>query len=385
MTASFFSHNLIHIMKKVFTLVSILSSLTVLSQTTVTFNYTGSVQTFTVPPCVNALTIDVQGAQGGSISNLSQSPNTAAGGKGGRVQGTLAVTPGQVLQIYVGQQGASCSATLSCTTNAGGFNGGGNGIGGYNSYNYNAAGGGGASDIRFAPYTLNDRAVTAGGGGGPGCSGCTGAGLDGGDGGGLTAADGANSSCFTGCQNGKGGTQSAGGAQGVWACGCGNAGMGTLGFGGKGNDSASSCSGGVTCGCGGGGGGGYYGGGGGSNGPGGGGSSYTSGTVTGVTHTPGFKTGDGVVTITYTPCTGIIGTNNMTEFNAYPDPFENFVNVTTETSSEICLFSILGNEIYAEKFPYGTNRIDTSRLPAGIYFLQVRTAAGTGTKKIVKH
>ena len=81
------------------------------AQSTQTFNYTGSVQTFTVPACVTSLTVDVSGAKGG-----------ASGGNGGRVQGAMSVTPGEVLNIYVGGMGGA-----HVTNSAGGYNGGGTG------------------------------------------------------------------------------------------------------------------------------------------------------------------------------------------------------------------------------------------------------------------
>ena len=264
-----------------------------IAQTTVTFNYTGSVQTFTVPSCVTSLTIDVRGAQGGTVTNATVSPNSAPGGSGGRVQAVIPVTPGQVLQINVGGQGMSDGATLSCVTATGGFNGGGTGYGGYNSYNYNAGGGGGASDIRVSPYSLSDRIIVGGGGGGSGVTGCLGSAVAGGAGGGTSGANGVGGACASGADYGQGGTQIGGGAGGTY---WGATGSGALGSGGAG---ASCCS--VTCGSGGGGGGGYYGGGGGSDAGGGGGSNYAYGSATSVTHTQGFQTGNGQVVITYTP------------------------------------------------------------------------------------
>ena len=65
---------------------------------TVTFNYTGSVQSYTVPPGVSNVTIDASGAQGGGS-------NGGAGGLGAQMTGTFAVTPGEVLSVVVGQQG----------------------------------------------------------------------------------------------------------------------------------------------------------------------------------------------------------------------------------------------------------------------------------------
>jgi hypothetical protein len=63
-----------------------------------TFTYSGSIQTFTVPVGVFSLTVDARGAQGGSSSGQP-------GGLGARMLGVVSVTPGQSIQILVGQQG----------------------------------------------------------------------------------------------------------------------------------------------------------------------------------------------------------------------------------------------------------------------------------------
>lgn len=76
--------------------------------TTINFNYTGSAQIWVVPNCVYNITVVVKGAKGGG----------SAGGLGANVTATLAVTPGQILQINVGGTG---------TVPAPGWNGGGNG------------------------------------------------------------------------------------------------------------------------------------------------------------------------------------------------------------------------------------------------------------------
>jgi len=79
------------------------------SSGTITFSYTGAQQTFVVPPCVSAINVDVYGAQGGA--NWINNDNF-----GGRTQGTIAVTPGETLYVYVGQQPNGIT---------GGWNGGG--------------------------------------------------------------------------------------------------------------------------------------------------------------------------------------------------------------------------------------------------------------------
>ena len=292
------------------------------SQTT-TFNYTGGVQTYTVPACATAITVDVRGAEGGTVTNLTIAPKTAAGGLGGRAQASIPVAGGTILDIYVGGVGQSDGLTLSCQVSAGGYNGGAPGYGGYNSYNYNMGGGGGASDIRQAPYAYANVLVVAGGGGGAACTGCTGAAVAGGAGGGLTGGNGAGGACCAGTDDGLGGTQIAGGAAGTFW------GAGTAGVSATGGTSLTCCP--VSCGGGGGGGGGYYGGGGGSLAAGGGGSSYTVPAATGVVHTQGFQTGNGQVIITPNCALPI----QLLYFNANYEQINSTVKLTWATAAEI--------------------------------------------------
>jgi hypothetical protein len=73
--------------------------------TTVTFAFTGGSEAFTVPAGVTQVVVDAFGAQGGG----------ASGGLGGRATATVPVTPGEVLQVNVGEQGGtgSISAALA--------------------------------------------------------------------------------------------------------------------------------------------------------------------------------------------------------------------------------------------------------------------------------
>jgi hypothetical protein len=265
-----------------------------ISQTTQTFNYTGTEQTFIIPSCVTSITFDVIAASGGTGAPGCSSSQSATGGLGGRVQGTLPVNGGDTLYIYVGGAGADDNNTSA----AGGFNGGGNALMESQYTYYGGGGGGGASDIRINGNTLNDRAVVAGGGGGAGQDGCNCEGLAGGSGGDVTGGAGQPGPVCVCNPAGQGGTSAAGGLRGDWSCTC-DATDGTFGIGG--NSNSTSC-GGPTGGAGGGGG--WYGGGGGGLGPGGGGSSYTIPSATGVVHTQGYQTGNGIITITYTGGSG---------------------------------------------------------------------------------
>ncbi len=218
----------------------------------VTFNYTGSQQTWTVPSGLSSVHIECWGAQGGH-----------SGGTGGYAQGDLAVSSGDILYVYVGGQGGETTA---------GWNGGGAGA----TY---GGGGGGGTDIRFGGTSLSDRVIVAGGGGGDSYGSYP---SNGGNGGGTTGQDGADQSGYTG---GHGGTQVAGGAAG---CCYGSTAPGTFGAGGGTGDYHNA-----------GGGGGWYGGGtGAAYGAAGGGSGYIGG-VTGGSLTTGGRSGNGQVIISW--------------------------------------------------------------------------------------
>lgn len=228
------------------------------------FNYTGGVQTFTVPPCVTTITINACGAQGGAnwVNNVNY---------GGCMSADIAVTPGEVLNVYVGEQPQST---------AGGYNGGGAG-------DAAGRGGGGGSDVRRGS-TLNDRLVVGGGGGGAGY--WSSLHVIGGVGGGMNGGDGSRNGTDPG---GLGATQTAGGANGTCSS-LGNPSMaGTFGQGGT--------TVGFGCGCEGyGGGGGWYGGAASGNcRGGGGGSGYAIPAATNVVPNAGVQVGNGQVTISW--------------------------------------------------------------------------------------
>ena len=143
------------------------------------FNYTGSLQTYTVPRTITKLEVDVVGARGANN-----------GGYPGRVQCLLIVTPEDTLYLYVATRPSSTSGAI-----------------------YNA------SDIRRVTGTVTDatslasRLIVAGGGGSGGGGDARGRGGNGGD---ITADAGSAGSAAYG---GSGGTSSTGGVGGginVW-------------------------------------------------------------------------------------------------------------------------------------------------------------------------
>ncbi|MBL0018552.1 MAG: HYR domain-containing protein [Bacteroidetes bacterium] len=249
-----------------------------------TFNFTGTVQSYTVPVGATSVTIDARGAQGGGSFG-------GAGGLGARMTGTFATTPGEVLSVVVGQQGLLQ-------------------VGGQ--VQNSSGGGGGTFVFRAGPSLL----VAAGGGGGK-CNYTSSAPLHPAADGQIGTAGGASS------DGNPGGVGGAGGPAGLWSsvpCAGGGTGWNSNGggpYGGLGYNTWTGgpgyCGGGGG-GCGGvggygggGGGGNHYGGGGGGGGysgggggtdptHGGGGGSYNSGTSQ--ANTAGFQPGNGQVIIT---------------------------------------------------------------------------------------
>ncbi|HLO45837.1 MAG TPA: glycine-rich protein [Leadbetterella sp.] len=305
---------------------------------TQTYNYTGSVVDWVVPSGVTSINIKAWGAQGGA--NWINNTNF-----GGYSEGTLSVTPGEVLKINVGGQP---------TTTAGGWNGGGNGEG-------MGKGGGGASDVRQGGSLLTNRKLVASGGGGAGY--WSNLHIVGGEGGGLTGGNGYRFPDFGTNPGGKGATQTAGGADGT----CVNfnviAMAGSLGQGGSP----------FNCGCEGyGGGGGYYGGAGSGNCRGGGGGSGYIGGVTSGNMQAGVQSGHGKIEISYQGVSAptVTQTSGLASGSTFP------VGTTTNTFEvndngyiTSCSFDVTVNEVLTTITYNGTEFCGTtsaSSLPVTI-------------------
>lgn len=126
------------------------------------FNYTGTVQSITLPK--GTYKLECWGAQGGNGANGSSgldSSSGAPGGKGGYSMGTLLLPAKTQIYVYVGGKGGCI--TSSTNDYNGGFNGGGSG--GVSGSMSRSGGGGGATDIRFEQDSLYARVIVAGGGG----------------------------------------------------------------------------------------------------------------------------------------------------------------------------------------------------------------------------
>jgi uncharacterized repeat protein (TIGR01451 family) len=110
------------------------------TQVTCTYADPSSTPTFAVPDGVTSVHVVAIGGKGGSAPT-ADGTGVVPGGFGARVEGNIAVTPGQTLYLAIGWDGRDSPQLTS---------------------------GGGASDIRTDPTDLTSRLVVAGGGGGAG-------------------------------------------------------------------------------------------------------------------------------------------------------------------------------------------------------------------------
>ncbi len=270
------------------------------------FNGNGAVQSFTVPANVRQIRVIAVGADGGERSPKATCGGTNfSGGAGARIEGTYAVTPGQVLTLIPGNPGASgdcesggggatgvyIAGTLAIIAGAGGGddntgNGGGGQAGLNGSNGGSPAGGhcqaggsggtGGAGGVAGEIPPAVPGQTCPSGDGGAGGGGVNAAGQTQGSGGGHTGPTGGGRCNIAGAAGGIAGTDAGGAAVGA------NGGWGACGGGGA-DDRES------------GGGGGYSGGGGGPESayPGGGGSIVQSAGAATVTATTTVAGADG--------------------------------------------------------------------------------------------
>lgn len=123
------------------------------------FDYTGTVQTVTLPK--GTYKLECWGAQGG-YSSSNSGIMVGMGGKGGYSAGTITLNQKTLIYIYTGGVGS-----ISGNGKAdGGFPNGGSSWA--SSTSEGAGGGGGSSDIRIGTDSLYARVIVAGGGGGGG-------------------------------------------------------------------------------------------------------------------------------------------------------------------------------------------------------------------------
>lgn len=196
------------------------------------FDYTGTVQTVTLPK--GTYKLECWGAQGG-YSSSNSGIEVGMGGKGGYSAGTITLNQKTLIYIYTGGVGS-----ISGNGKAdGGFPNGGSSWA--SSTSEGAGGGGGSSDIRIGTDSLYARVIVAGGGGGGGEDNETG-GYGGGETGGTSGSGTPGSQTAPSGYFGIGGHTSydGGGGGGGWYGACPAGGQTTPATGSSGSDTSGS-------------------------------------------------------------------------------------------------------------------------------------------------
>lgn len=325
------------------------------------FNTQGAA-TFTVPAGITSLTFKMWGG-GGAGGGGGNGGLGGAGGGGGYTTGTVSVTPGETLTVYVGGGGTG-----------GSFNNGGSDAGG-------GGGGGGYSSLYRGSTPLS---IAGGGGGGGGARVAT----TGGAGGAAGGTTGVNGSTVGNGGGGGGGTASAGGSGGTGGNNPGSAGISLSGgAGADGRSSAgadgSGAAGGLATGAdggqpninttrpgGGGGGAGWYGGGGGGSttnangnagGGGGGGSSYIIAGATSTTNSAGSGVAPGNPTDSYRGNAGNGGTGGPSLSGSGGNGSNGLVVVTYGSGS-----TTVSSAVNWAQFNTSTGTIDSANPGTGV-------------------
>ena len=260
----------------------------------------GTVQTYTVPVGCTKISATLNGGCGG---NSSLTTGTTTSGKGGTVVCTYSVTPGSVLNVYVGAEGNAGVGNTGGIGGAGACNGGNGGNNTSATPYVPGGGGGGSSAIRIGGTAVANTVLEAAGGGG-GAGNTNGYRVYGGDAFFPSGIAGGNGTAPS--TGGGGGGAAAGGTAGAAGTGAGAGTAGSQATGGTGGTAPTNMDGG------GGGGGGWYGGGGGGGGlnasGGGAGSNYVggAGVITVTTNDSTATCGNGSVIICAYPSAGAI-------------------------------------------------------------------------------
>ena len=83
-----------------------------------------------------------------------------------------------------------------------------------------------------------------------------------------------------------------------------------------------------------------------------------------------------------------VGTSNLNtetnEISVYPNPASGFFVLSgVDASGQAIIYNAIGEQIGTWKLISGNNKIDVSKLPKGIYFVQIKTGDTIVTKKII--
>jgi len=78
-----------------------------------------------------------------------------------------------------------------------------------------------------------------------------------------------------------------------------------------------------------------------------------------------------------------LGDNNQNAFSVYPNPANDFINITSQTSGDknVVVYNVLGKQVINTTI--NTERLDISNLNSGVYIIKISQNGVSSTKKLV--
>jgi len=72
------------------------------------------------------------------------------------------------------------------------------------------------------------------------------------------------------------------------------------------------------------------------------------------------------------------------DIQVYPNPFERFIRISGLSEADLTMFDYIGREVFSAKSIDANNQIEIPKLPAGLYFLEIKKGALKWTKKLMR-
>ena len=83
-------------------------------------------------------------------------------------------------------------------------------------------------------------------------------------------------------------------------------------------------------------------------------------------------------------CALSVGENEFHKFNAFPNPFSNFINLENAENATVEIFDSLGKKVFFV-MNFTSNTIDTSQFSSGLYFVKIQKDEKIETNKMIKN
>jgi hypothetical protein len=88
--------------------------------------------------------------------------------------------------------------------------------------------------------------------------------------------------------------------------------------------------------------------------------------------------------ITVNPCTGIAAIDAGGQWQVYPNPFNDILNIVTSIACDVYLYDMGGRLVGHYALKPGINQIPTHDLSSGVYSLKAFGEGGVWVSKVVK-